>query len=181
MEDCLILDSNWQPQSFCSWKDAMRLTYKGRAKVIKEDEAGGKLHSSTYEFGMPRVIVVRNAWVRRKREAVPMNRRNILLRDDHECQYCGHELTPSTFTLDHVIPRSQGGESTWTNLVAACVRCNKDKAGQTPKQAGVKLLKAPVEPKPTDPRFNFKLHVRSLRPEWKEFSSWLYYHVVLEK
>lgn len=180
MSDTLILDRNWTPQSFCSWQNAVKLIWEGRATVVKEDEGGRELHAVSMTMGMPRVIVVRNAWQRRKRQSVPFSRRNILIRDEHSCQYCGHELTLSEFTLDHVVPRSKGGISSWLNLVAACIRCNKKKAGETLKESGMKLLRAPVEPKANDPRFNFKLHVHVLRPEWRDYASWLYYNVTLE-
>lgn len=181
MSDTLVLDSNWTPVGFVSWERAVKLWYEDRAKIVKEDEQGRILHSQSFEMGMPRVIVVRNAWVKRKRLSVPCSRRNILVRDNSECQYCGRVLHLDDFTLDHVVPRSKGGLSTWENLVAACIRCNKYKAGHTLQESGMKLLRQPLEPKANDPRFNFKLHINKLRPEWKEWSSWLYYNVVLDK
>jgi len=144
---------------------------------------------------MPRVIVVRNAWTKRRRQAVPFSRRNIAVRDNSECQYtgrwerdggprywvpCGEVLQTHQYTLDHVTPRSQGGVSSWTNLVLACIYCNKAKAGMTPKQAGMQLRHKPVEPKVNDPKYNFKLHIRKLRPEWKEWTSWLYWNAILD-
>jgi 5-methylcytosine-specific restriction endonuclease McrA len=196
MPDTLVLDSNWTPQHFTTWDNAVKLIYEGRAQVIKEDEAGKQLRSPSFTMGMPRVIVVRNAWVRRKREAVPCTRSNLYLRDGGECQYtghwetnggskywvdCGEFLQTHEYTLDHVLPRVQGGLSTWDNLVVACVACNKAKAGMTPAQAGMTLRHRPVEPGAADPRFNFKLHINKLRPEWKEWSSWLYWNITLDK
>lgn len=180
MADTLVLDMNWKPVGFCSWQNAVKLAYEGRAEVIREDEAGRVLRSPSFTMGMPRVIVVRNAWTRRKRESVPFSRRNIATRDNSECQYCGRHLKTEEYTLDHVVPRSQGGVSSWINLVLACLKCNKRKAGSTPKEAGMRLLKVPVEPKKDDPKYNFKLHVRKIRPEWKEWTSWLYWNAVLE-
>jgi 5-methylcytosine-specific restriction endonuclease McrA len=174
MSDTLVLDSNWQPKSFCSWQNAVKLIWEGRAQVIKEDEAGRVLRSPSFTMGMPRVIVVKNSWIRRKRQAVPFSRRNIAIRDHSECQYCGRVLETAEYTLDHVVPRSQGGVSSWTNLVLACIRCNKRKSGETLAQSGMRLLHEPVAPKVDDPRFNFKLHIRNLRPEWKDWQNWLY-------
>ena len=149
--------------------------------LIKEDESGRMLRSPSFEMGMPRVIRVRNAWVRRRKTSVPMSRRNIYVRDAGECQYCGKHLKTDEYTLDHVIPRSQGGISSWANLVLSCVRCNKHKAGRTPEQAGMPLLQKPLTPKLDDPKYNFKLHIRTLRPEWKEWASWLYWNAELDK
>lgn len=181
MSECLVLDSNWTPVGFVGWQRAVKLWYEDRAKIIKEDESGKILHSQSFEMGMPRVIVVRNAWTKRQRLSVPCSRRNIAIRDNSECQYCGKVLHTHEYTLDHVVPRSRGGLSEWTNLVLACIRCNKNKAGHTLKESGLHLLSIPTEPKASDPRFNFKLHINKLRPEWKEWSSWLYWNVVLDK
>src|SRR5208337_2525868 len=135
MADCLILDMNYRPVGFCSWDRAVKNVYEDRADVIKEDESGKKLHSPSFEMGMPRVIRVRNAWVKRRKQSVPFSRRNIYVRDNGECQFCSKSLKLHEYTLDHVIPRSQGGVSSWANLVLACIRCNKRKAGMTPQQA----------------------------------------------
>jgi 5-methylcytosine-specific restriction endonuclease McrA len=178
--DTLVLDMNWKPQGFCSWMNAVKLIWEGRAKVVKEDEGGRILHSPSFEMGLPRVIVVQNAWVRRKRQSVPMSRRNIAVRDNSECQYCGKVLQTHEYTLDHVVPRSKGGVSSWVNLVLACVRCNKKKAGETLKESGMRLLRVPVEPKVDDPKYNFKLHIQNIRNEWRDYAAYLYWNVELE-
>jgi 5-methylcytosine-specific restriction endonuclease McrA len=72
-----------------------------------------------------------------------LTRKNILLRDNHQCQYCGETFSAVDLTLDHVIPRSRGGGSTWENLVAACSTCNRRKADQTPEEAEMPLLRRP--------------------------------------
>jgi 5-methylcytosine-specific restriction endonuclease McrA len=181
MNDTLVLDMNWQPTGFCTWQNAVKLLWEGRAEVVKEDEAGRVLRSPSFTMGMPRVIVVRNAWTKRRRQAVPFSRRNIAVRDNSTCQYCGKLLQTKQYTMDHVIPRSQGGVSSWTNLVLACIRCNKYKSGSTPEQAGMTLIKQPVEPKANDAKYNFKLHIKTIRPEWKQWSSWLYWNLVLDE
>ena len=181
MNDCLVLDMHWQPVGFCSWGNAVKLWYEDRAKIIKEDEEGRVLHSQNFEMGMPRVIVVRNAWERRRKLAVPCTRRNLLVRDNASCQYCGKVIKTQEYTIDHVMPLCQGGKSVWDNLVIACMRCNKTKGGRTPEQAGMVLLSKPYTPKATDPRFNFKLHIKKMRPEWKEWESWLYWNAVIDK
>lgn len=181
MPDVLVLDSNYRPVGFKSWQDAVKNVWEDRAIVIKEDESGKMLHSPSFEMGMPRVIRVKNAWVKRRKTSVPFSRRNIYIRDAGECQYCGKHLKLDEYTLDHVVPRSQGGVSSWANLVLSCVRCNKRKAGQTPEQAGMPLLSKPTTPKVDDPKYNFKLHIRKLRPEWKEWANWLYWNIELDE
>ena len=179
--DTLVLDMNWQPVNFCSWQNAIKLIWEERAKVVKEDEAGRVLHSPSFVTGLPRVIVVRNAWVRRKKLSVPCTRRNLLVRNHASCQYCGKVIRTHEYTTDHVIPLCQGGMSDWENLAIACMRCNKSKGGRTPEQAGMELLQKPYTPKANDPRFNFKLHIRTMRPEWKDWESWLYWNAVIDK
>jgi 5-methylcytosine-specific restriction endonuclease McrA len=174
MNDTLILDSNWKPSGFCHWTTAVKLIWENRATVVKEDEAGRVLHSPSFTMGLPRVIAVKNSWQRRKKQAVPLSRRNVAIRDNSTCQYCGKILQTHQYTLDHVIPRSKGGFSTWINLVLCCVRCNRHKAGLTLEESGMKLLSKPFEPKPDDPKYNFKLHINRIRPEWKDWQNWLY-------
>lgn len=181
MNDVLVLDQNWIPSGFCSWENAVKLIWEDRAILVKEDEAGRILRSPSFSMGMPRVIAVKNAWTRRKRPEVPYTRRNLAIRDNSTCQYCNTVLQTEEYTIDHVIPRSRGGLSTWSNSVLACVDCNYAKADMTPKEARMTLLKAPVAPKANDPKFNFKLRIRKLRPEWKEWESWLYWNIELDR
>ena len=96
------------------------------------------------------------------------------MRDEGTCQYCGKHVSTQEFQIEHVTPRCQGGTTHWLNVVVACQRCNKNKAGQTPKQAGMTLLTQPYVPKVDDPRFNFRLHIKHIRPEWEEWENWLY-------
>lgn len=174
MKDVLVLDSNWVPQSFCNWEDAVKLIYENRATVIKEDEAGRVLRSPSFEMGLPRVIVVKNLWKKRRRTFVPCTRRNLLVRDNATCQYCGVIVSTQEYTIDHVTPRCLGGTTVWNNIVCCCVSCNRKKAGLTLRQAKMKLLKEPTVPNATDPRFNFKLHIKKLRKEWEDWQEYLY-------
>ena len=174
MNDTLVLDMNWKPVGFTDWMNAVKLYWEDRANIVKEDEGGRMLRSPSFEMGMPRVIQVKNAWHKRRRLAVPCSRRNIYMRDEGTCQYCGKHVSTQEFQVEHVKPRCQGGITVWTNVVAACSRCNKAKAGMTPEQARMPLLRQPFVPKVDDPKFNFKLHIKQIRPEWTEWQQWLY-------
>jgi 5-methylcytosine-specific restriction endonuclease McrA len=77
------------------------------------------------------------------RQTRALSRKNILMRDRYTCQYCQRTLPSSELTLDHVVPRSRAGETTWENLVACCHRCNNHKGGRTPEEAGMRLVRAP--------------------------------------
>ena len=80
-------------------------------------------------------------------QSVKLNRRNLYARDHNTCQYCGQRFPTSELTLDHVVPRAQGGTSTWDNLVCCCVTCNSRKGGRTPGQARMKLIRKPLKPR----------------------------------
>jgi 5-methylcytosine-specific restriction endonuclease McrA len=186
MSDTLVLDSTGCPIYTAPWEDAVRLYFLDRADILEEDCDGKQLRSSTFEMGMPRVVQLKN-WVARKLNLqVPFSRRNLVIRDSVMragratliCQYCADALTTESYSLDHVIPRSQGGLSTWENLVACCKDCNSEKANRTPEQAGMRLLKKPVAPSIHDPKFTFRLQIKNPRPEW---GSYLYWNVELEK
>jgi 5-methylcytosine-specific restriction endonuclease McrA len=170
------------PIDFVSWRKAVKMLWEDRAITVKEDSER-ILRSPSFEMYMPRVIRAKNWVERRRRKEVPFSRRNLFLRDDGQCQYCGVRLKTDEYSLDHVIPRSKGGQSTWENLVVACLPCNKFKDDDTLEEAGMALRRKPVKPKTSDPRYTFKLHIKKLRPEWKEWvdGGWLYWNVELEK
>lgn len=180
MSDTLVLDAQGLPVTFVSWRRAVNLQWQDRAVVVSED-AERALRSPSFEMGMPRVIKLRNHISRKLRLKVPMTRRNIAIRDNSSCQYCGQVLQTKDYTIDHVVPRSRGGKSTWINLVLACGDCNKLKDDKFPYEAGLALINKPIEPNRFDLRFNFKLHIRVLRPEWSDYKAYIYWNVELEK
>lgn len=188
MSDCLILDSSGWPMEVRPWQDAIGLTLDDKGFTLDEDTEK-ILHSANFECAMPRVVMLKNFVAVKLRTQIPFSRRNIAIRDDSRCQYCGLVLSSREYTMDHVIPRSKGGLSTWTNLVLACGRCNKSKANMTLEESGMKLLRGmPKQPKAHDNRFNFRLNIRDIRPEWKVYLGWdsedastAYWNAELEK
>ena len=114
---------------------------------------------------------------RMPRQAIKFNRRNIFARDGNLCQYCGKRFPTSELSLDHVLPRSQGGGSSWENIVCACVACNVRKGGRTPKQASMALIRRPEKPK-RSPMLNQKL-TNSKYESWKTFLENAYWSVEL--
>lgn len=109
-------------------------------------------------------------------KGVRFSRKEIYKRDKYQCKYCGKHLGAPELTIDHVIPKSQGGPSTWTNCVLACVPCNSKKANRTPEQAGMKLLCVPKKPRFTVVRGDRKQMPKS----WDAFISEAYWEVELE-
>jgi 5-methylcytosine-specific restriction endonuclease McrA len=109
---------------------------------------------------------------------VKLNRRNLFARDQNRCQYCGRRCPTSELSLDHVIPRTQGGDNSWENIVCACIRCNVKKGGRTPHQAHMKLVGHPTRPK-RSPVLTIKLS-DSKYASWKQFLDFAYWNVELK-
>jgi len=138
----LVLNQSYEPISVCSAKKAFLLVYLLKADLVAERE-DRVLRSVNATYPYPSVIRL-SSYIRVKFKNIELSRRNILRRDNNQCQYCGKISSP--LTLDHIIPRSRGGMDTWDNLVTACVRCNNRKGNQTPEEAGMKLAKQPRKP-----------------------------------
>ena len=138
----LVLNASYEAVRVCSARRAFVLVFKGAAVV--EEVSQYKVHTDKIDIPIPDVIrLVRYRRVPRSSRAV--SRKGILLRDQMTCQYCGSVLPVGDLTLDHVVPRSRGGHSTWENLVACCFPCNNKKGDRTPVEAGMTLLKRPVQ------------------------------------
>ncbi len=129
-----------------------------------------------FSLAIPRIVRVLT-FAKLPRREVKFNRRNIFARDSNMCQYCGKKFATSALSLDHVIPRSQGGQSCWENIVCACVRCNVRKGGRTPAQAHLKLIQKPFKPK-RNPTVAFKLS-DDRYSSWKQFLDAAYWDVEL--
>lgn len=187
MEDTLVIDLSGRPVNVVGWKRAAKMVYEDRVEIVAEDAQGRKLHSLEFEYGMPRVVRCKAYVNKRMRKTISCSRRNIYIRDKGLCQYCGILMSLREFTLDHVVPRLQGGMTEWTNIVCACTDCNHKKDGRTPDQANMRLHHKPVEPRPGEQQY-FKLRVVKIRPEWGPWSTWLnpdrsweYWNVELDK
>jgi len=161
MARALVLNASYEPLSVVTTRRAIVLVMHERAEVI---ETNGKVwHSERITMSSPSVVKLRHYVKIPRARRVPLNRRAIFLRDDHSCQYCSRPAE----NVDHVIPRSQGGEHKWNNVVASCRRCNSKKGGRTPVQAGLQLLRAP-----RPPRRNSWVLVQSgtrVDPAWEQY------------
>ncbi|RLG10162.1 HNH endonuclease [Candidatus Pacearchaeota archaeon] len=139
----LVLNASYEPLSICTVKRAISLYIQNKAEIIYTYD--GKVIKTPSTF-FPRPSVIRlNYYVKlKKRLEVPLNKKNILKRDNYTCQYCGKK--GGNMTIDHVIPKRKGGKDTWENLVCACPQCNALKGDRTPEEAGMKLLRKPFKP-----------------------------------
>jgi 5-methylcytosine-specific restriction endonuclease McrA len=137
----LVLNQSYEPLNICRARRAVVLVYSGRAELL--ENGSGFIHTAHQAFPLPSVIRMLYL-IKRPHPQPKLTRLEVFNRDHHICQYCGRETRQ--LTLDHIIPRHIGGEHTWENLVSACAACNRRKAGKTPEQAGMKLLRPPVKP-----------------------------------
>jgi 5-methylcytosine-specific restriction endonuclease McrA len=161
-EPVLILNVTFEPMHVCSTKRALALVLSGKAEIVINGR--GTIRSATSEFEIPSVIKLSHM-VRRPRPRIALSKREILRRDDYTCQYCGRKMR--TLTLDHVVPRRQGGGHTWENLVAACSPCNRRKGGKLADEADMALNRLPFEPS-ASAAYRFGTHLEQ-RQEWAQF------------
>ncbi len=129
-----------------------------------------------FHLAVPRIVRVLT-FSKLPRQEVKFNRRNIFARDNNTCQYCGERCSSSELSLDHVIPRSQGGVTRWENIVCACVGCNVRKGGRTPAEANVRLIRPPLRPR-RNPVLTIKLS-DDRYSSWKQFLDAAYWDVEL--
>src|SRR5579864_1923960 len=136
----LVLNASYEPINVCAARRAIVLVLKGVA--MTEEENGHFLHAARIAIRVPSGIRLLE-YRRIPHQTRALSRKNILLRDRNTCQYCGSALNAAELTLDHVIPRSRGGTSTWENLVACCHSCNRTKGNHMPHEVNMKPLREP--------------------------------------
>ncbi len=201
----LVLNKLWMAIRVVDARRAFTMLFKDLAEVIRVDDgsfaaydfdnwadASAAAHLATDSFApheyewvqtvrmqlaVPKVIRLLG-YEKLPRQQVKLNRRNIFARDRNLCQYCGRHFGTSELSLDHVVPRSQQGLSTWTNLVCCCVRCNAKKGGRTPLQAHMKLITTPRQPR-RNPVIGLRLG-NDKYASWKQFLDQAYWSVELK-
>lgn len=191
----LVLNRHWAPIRTTSVREAICLVAKGSARIVEPETyavhdlrtwadvsaaraiaEGACVRSPRVRIAAPEVIVL-TVYDGRAERSVVFSRRNLFKRDRHTCQYCGAQPGPEELTIDHVLPRSKGGQSAWANCVLACVDCNRRKADRTPEQAGMTLRRRPVKP---TWRTLAQVSPRERRESWEKFLARAYWEVELE-
>lgn len=143
MGQVLVLNASFEPLNICSVRRAHVLVYKGKAEVVEHGERSLRSASAAYLWP---IVIRLLSYVRVPRVVHrKISRRALFARDGWRCQYCGQT---GRLTLDHVIPRSRGGESVWENVVASCAPCNMKKGDRLPEEAGMQPLRKPRAPAP---------------------------------
>lgn len=159
----LKLDSSYRPVGIIDAVEALVLCIIGKARSIEKYTE--TISSVKETFELPAVIVL-NRYVKYRFSYVACNRANVIFRDNSQCQYCAKYFPPDTLTMDHVIPKSRGGDNSWTNIVTACKKCNQRKGNKTPIEAGMHPINTPRRPKA-----NILRHLKKdqISPIWKDY------------
>jgi len=156
----LVLNAGYEPLAVVSFRRALVLVLTGKASVLAVDER--PVRAGAVELDRPSVILL-TRYVRVPHgRSVPVSRRGVLRRDSHRCAYCRR----SAHTIDHVMPRSRGGQDSWENLVACCVRCNNVKGDRTPEEMGWVLQVVPRVPRGEVWTLR---HAEPLHPLWADY------------
>jgi 5-methylcytosine-specific restriction endonuclease McrA len=143
MDRALVLNAGFEPLTFVSIRRAVILLMKDKAELV-ESHVERALRAERAHYPYPLVIRLLTYIKIPPRLSLPVSRRWVLRRDGYACQYCGR--TDGELTMDHVLPLSRGGQTNWTNVVTACVPCNRRKANRTPDEAGMRLHTQPFKP-----------------------------------
>lgn len=144
MDAVVVLNYDYQYINKISWKKAICLVYKGKAEVLKESKRLIRNAEKTVEIMVPKVLRLLKLVRVIYKQKVPFSKKNVLVRDNHTCQYCGTNKV--RLTIDHIVPRSKGGKTTFENCVAACRECNSKKGNKTPREAKMFPRSRPTEP-----------------------------------
>jgi 5-methylcytosine-specific restriction endonuclease McrA len=163
--------AKWHNLTFANWQELSALK-----KEFEPDEYDW-IHTVRFAIAVPRIIRLLG-YDKLPRQDVKFNRRNIYARDSNRCQYCGKKFSTTELSLDHVLPKSQGGKTTWDNIVCCCVKCNVKKGGRTPEQAHMHLIVKPTKPK-RSPVINIRL-ADERYSSWKQFLDDAYWTVELK-
>ena len=191
----LVLNRLWQAVNICSVKRAFCLLYQGHAQVVTEtegafstfdfnnwkdfslDSPGGEfVRTVSFKVKVPRIIVL-VFYDRLPVREVRFTRKNIYERDGNRCQYCGKKFETKDLTLDHVIPVTRGGRTTWDNIVSSCVPCNTRKGGRLPNEVDMRPIRQPRKPRWQTfilVRFGSRIH-----ESWRHFIDMSYWNVEL--
>ncbi len=140
----LALSSSYEPLGVISWERAVTLVFLNKASTVEEYE--GYICSPSTRIKIPSVIAFKNNKKYWYKKSIRFSRKNVWVRDEGRCQYCSKNVTFSTFTIDHIIPKKAGGNTNWENVVTCCYQCNQIKGEKSLKEINFKLLKTPKKP-----------------------------------
>lgn len=162
----LLLNNSEEVLSLIDWRKAVQLLCSEKASAPYDYHDYHEIKTTNGSYKLPTAVVL-NSYASIPFKVAALSRRNIMKRDNHECQYCARKLGGLNETIDHVFPSSRGGKNEWKNVVAACKACNSKKADRTPEEAKMKLLRKPIIP--TRLNLIFRAIERGKRPSWSRW------------
>jgi 5-methylcytosine-specific restriction endonuclease McrA len=165
MEWTLLLNSSFEPVKVVSWKKAVVMVLLGKVEVIEEYDR--IIRGISFALRLPAVIRL-TRYIKKRTLIIKFSRQNVYIRDGGRCQYCGSLFSERDLTYDHVVPRSKGGETEWTNVVTCCTRCNLKKGGRTPEEAGMSLIRKP-KPPIWIPLLTMSLGLKETPEPWRDY------------
>jgi len=165
-----VEDETYATYDFTSWAEV------SQARRKFQPEAHDWVRTVRFDLAVPRVIRLLT-YDRVPKTRVRLNRRNLFARDGSRCQYCGRKFPSADLSIDHVVPRSRGGRTEWANVVCACLACNVRKGGRTPREAHMRLIRKPRQPR-TSPVISLRVGSKKYQT-WKQFLDAAYWHVEL--
>jgi len=170
----LVLNADFRPLSYYplslwSWQDTIKAVFMDRVNIVEEYDR--VVHSPTFEMRLPSVVSLKT-YVKPSRHPA-FTRFNVFLRDRFQCQYCSCTMSANELTFDHVIPRSRGGRTLWTNVVTACGCCNLTKGSRLPAECGMFPRTFPVQPTSFELQENGRGYPPNyLHVSWRDFLYW---------
>jgi 5-methylcytosine-specific restriction endonuclease McrA len=166
MDRTLLLNTTFEPLSVLDWKKAVVLLYLGKVEVIREYNR--EIKGVSLSIKQPAVIRLLRFVRNNNHVNAKFSRKNIFLRDDYTCQYCGEKYDPKNLTCDHIVPKSRGGINEWSNIVTSCMRCNLRKGDKLPDEVDMYPRKRPTRP---NGFYMLMLHVgvRVFPEHWKDY------------
>ena len=192
MSDVLVLNKHYFAVKAVSWQRAVTLLYKGAAEALddnmnrydfrewcelsqmKQDGSWKKVQTSSIGLLIPEIIILM-VYDRYYHHSVRFNRKNLFAAYKKRCCYCGEKYDTSEINLDHVVPRSRGGKTSWGNIVLSCIPCNTKKGNKTPEEAKMRMHYRPSQPKHSVTFLGFSDMV-SIKSSWQKFVDAVYWN-----
>lgn len=177
VEAIMVEEGNYVSYNFGSWAEISMFRKEFEADFEDINRDVDWIRTPSLHLIVPRVVRLLT-YDKMPKHDVKLTRKTLYQRDRHVCQYCGDKFKIEDLNIEHIMPKSRGGQNSWENLVTACIDCNRKKGNRTPEEAGMKLIKTPRKPKPVaEARINFG---RKRYKDWDHFVSTIYWNTEIE-
>lgn len=177
VEAITVDQNNYVSYDFGSWTEISMFRKEFENDFEELNREVDWIRTPSLHLMVPRVVRLLT-YDKLPKHDVKLTRKALYERDRYVCQYCGNKFKSDELNIEHILPKSRGGQNTWENLAAACISCNRKKGNRTPSEAGMKLIKTPRKPKP---KAEARIKFGSERyKDWDHFVSHLYWNTEIE-